>query len=732
MKGILLSLISIIAIVHEALAQQAQPLPDSSMASDSIQYFGEPVLVTATRSEQIIYRVPYALDLIAQRDLQRAEAGLSLDEALRALPGVTVNNRYNLSQGDRTTIRGIGSRTPFGVRGIKIILDGIPLTMPDGQSQLNNLDLGSAGKIEIIRGPSSSLYGNAAGGLINIQTQSAQTIPIWMQPQFIAGSNGLQKWQAKFSGTIGKQAYFVNVNKLLVDGHREHAAASSVSLNAIGRREMSKRFSLTAVLNYFDAPYLLNPGSLSKAEGETSPTRTRSFIKQQGAGKKVEQGQAGLTFKYGASEADQFEATLYGLSRSLLNPIPGRIIELDRTAGGMRAVFNKRFTFGRSLLRWTIGADYEAQYDVRVEFQNRGIPPEQTGVIDADEIFSALQYGPVLLDQKEQVIGAGPFSELQWELGQDWAMTLGARYDRYQLKVGDHFVADSADDSGTRNMDQLSPMLGLAYHPHPVLTTYMNYSTAFQTPTTTELSNRPTGEGGFNPDLNPESMRSFEVGLKGSWPQMRLDYDFALYRFDIEDMLISYQIPDTASEEVFFRNAGKARNQGVEVKFHWMPSHGLRASFAYTFMNFRFDDFLVETSSGNAPGFVQLAGKKVPGVVPHRFFAGMIYEHGSGAYAEINWQQVGQYFTSDFNGPPPGSSKPLRDFINAAYQVTDLRVGWQGRYKGIGGAIFGGSNNLFDARYNGSIVPNASGDRFFEPAARRSWYAGVNVAFSKD
>ena len=202
MKRTFLSLLLTLAIAHEALAQEAQPLPDSAMASDSIRYFLEPVLVTATRSEQIIYRVPYALDLMAQRDLQRAEVGLSLDEALRALPGVTVNNRYNLSQGDRITIRGIGSRTPFGVRGIKIILDGIPLTMPDGQSQLNNLDLGSAGKIEIIRGPSSSLYGNAAGGLINIQTQSAQTIPIWMQPQFIAGSNGLRKWQAKFSGKI--------------------------------------------------------------------------------------------------------------------------------------------------------------------------------------------------------------------------------------------------------------------------------------------------------------------------------------------------------------------------------------------------------------------------------------------------------------------------------------------------------------------------------------------------
>ncbi len=211
---------------------------------------------------------------------------------------MVVNNRYNLSQGDRITIRGIGSRTPFDVHGIKIILDGIPLTMPDGQSQLNNLDPGSADKIEILRGPSSALYGNAAGGLINIQTESAQTVPIWIQPQFIAGSNDLRKWQAKFSGKIGKQSYLVNVSKLQLDGHREHSAASTSSLNAVGRHEISNHFSLTTLFNYFDAPYLLNPSSLSKTEAANSSSTTRFFIKQQGAGKKIRQGQGGITFKY--------------------------------------------------------------------------------------------------------------------------------------------------------------------------------------------------------------------------------------------------------------------------------------------------------------------------------------------------------------------------------------------------------------------------------------------------
>lgn len=708
-----------------APAQVSAQTPNPSVPPDSVVYRLKPVVVTATRSERLITRVPYALGLVGQRDLQRAEIGLSLDEGLRSLPGVMVNNRYNLSQGDRITIRGVGSRTPFGVRGIKIILDRVPLTMPDGQSQLNNLDLGSAGRVEVVRGPSSSLYGNAAGGLINIQSESAPATPIQVQPQFIAGSYELQKWQAKISGEVGKQSYLVNANKLEQAGHREHSNASSVSVNAIGRHDFSTHSSLAAVLNYYDAPYLLNPSSLSREEAETAPTTTREVIKQQGAGKRIDQGQVGLTLSHGTGEANQYEATAYGFTRALFNPIPGRVIDLDRDGGGVRAVFNKLFAFDGSLLRWTIGADGEMQDDARVEFENLGIPDEQVGTLAPEDVLDAVRRGPVLLQQNEQVIGVGPFTELQWEPGRQWVATAGARYDRYWLEVQDEFLADGADDSGTRNMDQLSPMVGLLYQPYSILTTYVNYSTAFQIPTTTELSNRPSGEGGFNPDLNPETTRSIEAGAKGVWQEGHIDYDLALFHVDIDDMLISYQLE--GSEEVFFRNAGKASNRGIEAELRWMPLTGLQGSVAYTFMDFRFEDFMLETDSGP----MQLADNNVPGVAPHHFFAGVTYEHDSGGYAEVNWQYVGEYFANDFNGPPPSSVKPARDFVNDAYDITDVRVGWEGRYKGIRGEIFGGINNLFDVRYSASIVPNAAGDRFFEPAPGRSWYAGVNVGVSK-
>ncbi len=711
-------LIFSVNVITNALAQGFLRVPDST------KYELAPVVVTATRSERPLDRVPYAISVIAQKEIQRGEIGLSLDEALRSVPGVVVNNRFNLSQGDRLMIRGLGSRAPFGVRGVKIILDGIPLTMPDGQSQLNNLDLGSAGKIEILRGPSSSLYGNAAGGIIDIQTEINANRSLQIQPQFIAGSYGLRKGQGKISGRLGPQTFFINVSHLQLEGFRENSAAQSTAINAVGHRDLSKHLKLAAVFNYFDAPYLLNPSSLAKADAEKAPGLTRAFVKQQGASKSTRQGQGGVTLKY-LGENSHLESTIYGLSRTLDNPIPGRIIELDRTSGGFRAVYEKRRPFGSI----KFGADYEQQKDRRAEFENLGLPNNLVGVAKSKDIPALVRYGARLLEQKESVNGIGAFAELALTPHPRWVLTLGERYDRYDFEVTDRFLLDGVDDSGTRRMEKFSPMIGLNYRAHPFLSFYGNVATAFQTPTTTELSNRPTGEGGIHPTLQSERIISYELGLKGAWPKMRCHCDITLYSFRIKDMLIPYQIAGRASEEIFYRNAGEARNKGVEAKIEWSPLRRLRMISAYSWMDFVFQDFLVETTTGNAVMPVQLAGKEIPGIPPQRIFTSLVYEHQRGAFAEINWQWNARFFTNDFNGPVGVVDKPASDFVNNAYHLVDLRLGWQRQFKIVRGEIFAGINNVFAERYSGSIVPNAAVERFFEPAAKRTWYAGGSILF---
>ena len=709
--------------------QPAHAWPQSSPDTTdvSVDHVLEPIEVTATRYIREILDIPYAVDRVDRDEIQRAEPGLSLEESVRGLPGIIVNNRNNVSQGDRISIRGLGSRASFGVRGVKLVLDGIPLTMADGQSQLNNLDLTSAGQIEVLRGPSSSLYGNAAGGVIQIRTESAPDSSREVTPRFIVGSHGLRRIQVKVAGSAGDNQFLINFNTLRIDGFRDHAFARSTGINVVGKRAINEAWKLTNVINLFNAPYQFNPSSLDKSAANSNPASARAFVQRQGASKRVKQIQGGVSLRY-ETDGKQGEVTVFGMGRSLFNPIPGRIIDLDRRGAGARGVYSHRTQVGTGSLRLTAGLDLEIQRDERREYGNAGIPGELVGTLDDGRVFDELSLGDLRLDQEESVDGIGPFVEFEWAPRPDISITAGGRYDRFRFEATDRFLTDRTNDSGTRNMAQFSPQLGVVFRPAPLAAFYGSFSTAFQTPTTSELSNRPTEAGGFNPGLEPEQLRGFEAGVKGFVQDAGMAYDAALFAYGISNMLLPFQIDNPETDEIYFRNAGKTRNRGIELKLTWSPVSALDLALAYTGMRFEFDDFELEQEvDGNTRAY-QLSGNEVPGVPPHHLFAGFTYTHpGNGAFVELNAQWTAEYFANDFNGPAPGSGKPESDFVNDGYGLVDVRAGITYQGATIGGVLFAGVNNLFDTRYNGSIVPNAFGDRFFEPAAGRTWYVGFGL-----
>lgn len=702
-----------------------QTTPDTTEAA--VDYTLEPIEVRATRYVRPVLEIPYAVDVVDRDAIQLAEPGLSLEESVRSLPGIIVHNRNNVSQGDRISIRGLGSRASFGVRGVKVVLDGIPLTMADGQSQLNNLDLTSAGQIEVLRGPSSSLYGNAAGGVIQIRTEGAPDRPLEVTPRFITGSHGLRRMQGKAAGSAGDNRFLVNFNTLWFDGFRDHAYARSTGINVVGKRAINESWNLTTVINFFDAPYQFNPSSLDKTTAETDPASARAFVQRQGASKRVRQTQGGVSLRY-ETAGKQGEVTVFGMGRSLFNPIPGRVIDLDRRGAGLRGVYSHQTGTGTGGIRATVGLDLEIQRDERLEYGNDGVPDDLVGTLDNGRVFDELSLGDPRLDQDESVDGLGPFVEFEWTPRPEVSVTAGGRYDRFRFEATDRFLSDQTDDSGTRNMTQFSPQLGVVFRPAPLTAFYGSFSTAFQTPTTSELSNRPTEAGGFNPGLEPERLRGFEAGVKGFVPEAGMAYDAAVFAYGISNMLLPFQIDNPETDEIYFRNAGKTRNRGIELKLTWSPLSALDLALAYTGMRFEFDDFELEREvDGNTRAY-QLSGNEVPGVPPHHLFAGFTYTApGSGAFVETNAQWTAGYFANDFNGPAPGSGKPESEFVNDGYALVDLRAGIAYNGDVFGGVLFAGVNNLFDTRYNGSIVPNAFGDRFFEPAAGRTWYVGFGL-----
>lgn len=631
-------------------------------------------------------RAPLAVTVVGGEAERAAKPGLSVEEALFGIPGVQVDNRYNYALGERISVRGIGARAQFGVRGVRVLLDGLPATMPDGQTQLNHIDPANVGRAEVIRGPASALYGNASGGVIRLSTLPPPPVPLGSEYRATVGENGELRLGTVAGGTTGPASYRASVTRLEYGGYRQHQSADNTlgGFNlGLHRGDNTLRVAFTAV-NYRGD----NPGALSDSVLRIDRSRAVPNNVTQRAGEKGHQGQLGVTWER-ALPLGSLEVTAYGLSRSLDNPIPVRIIDLDRTAGGGRAVWSAA---AGDALRWTAGAEWEGQRDHRLNHENlKGAA------------------GALLLDQVERVGSLAEFAELSAAAGP--VEVLGAvRYDHFRFSVDDGFItATDPDDSGARTMHAWSPTLGVSLSATPWLAIYGNVGSSFQTPTTTELANQASGAGGFNPDLGPERTRSLEVGAKAR--RGRAWADVAAYRARVDSMLIGFELPSFPGRS-FYRNAGQALTRGWEAGAGYQPVRGLALRAAYTWTDARFERYVA--------GGQDLAGNRVPGIAPHRVEGTVFWSRATGPFAGLDLRREGP--------TPVADNDRAGRFGSPAYTVADLRGGWSElRAGGVRLTPTFGIGNLFDAKYNASVVINAAASRYYEPAPGRTFYAGVDL-----
>ena len=642
--------------------------------------------VSVTRSEQILASVPNAVTLIQQDDIDFAQRKASMDEALRGIPGLLVQNRrnYGLSGGVGLSIR--SPQPKFGLRGIAIVQDGIPITTADGTTEPGSVDLGSVRRIEVIRGPSSVLYGNSAGGVISLFTEIDPSRRLTVRPDIQVGSNGYNRQQIRVDGHNNSGTEFMgSFSRFQTDGWREHSAAEIRQTNAVVRQALSAGTRLSGVFNYYDAPFAENPSMMNEQNALTNPRGTRFIAVKQHWGEGTTQGQYGATLEHSFG-TQMFRATGWGVSRDLFASNPGRIIDLSRKGGGLRS----EYLGMEGTVQWSMGVDVSFQGDTRMESGNITTP--DTGHLR----------GSLLVQQLEEVLSAGPFAQVSISPHSRVTVTAGVRYDYYNFLATDQKL-DDGDQSGERTMNAASPSVGLTFTATPTLNVFTNYSTAYQTPTTVELSNRPEGEGGFNQLLEPERIRSFEVGLRGLVEPARLQYEVTVYQLRLLDAFVSQE---GADEQTFFANAGESSRNGVELSLNWRPTSRLGARMAYTHQDFTFVKF--GSYSGNFE----------PGVPPNRLFVGVDYAvpFGLRSNASIRW--VDSIFANNANTAS-----------NWSYAVVDLRFGLDRLWGDRSIRPFFGIDNLFNERYNSSVIVNAFGRRYFEPSPGREFYVGFTLGF---
>lgn len=670
-----------------------------------------PPVVTVTRDVgRSPLDLPYGIASLRPDSLAPGQLHVFVDQTLSLLPGVTVANRTNPSQDARISVRGFGARSQFGARSIRILRDGMPLTLPDGQTPIDYLDLEAVDRVEVIRGAAAALYGNAAGGVIDLRSGPPPDAPFAAQLRSWGGGSGLwrrtglRRYTALFGGETGSLTYEGNIGRTQSEGYRAYAQQRLTNAFLHSGAQLGKtQLAFTGM--GLDMPVALNPGALTRAQADSAPEQADALSVLKKARKTVHQVQLGVSARRPIGADGELTGQVYGGTRALYNPQTFAVVRVDRHQQGAGARLTLPWRIDAIENRFSVGADAQWLSDLRKNWANCN------GVTTATATCPSLpvERGAISLDQRERVSSLGPYVRDEVELGR-FRGSAGVRADQVRFDLADHYLGDGRDDSGERTMSAVSPMFGAAWRVSPLHSLYVNTGSAFETPTTTELGNQADGSAGLNRDLKPQFSTTYEAGGKGV-AFGRVQYDASIFDTEVRDELIPFQIPN-GNGRTYYRNSGRTRREGAELELGGdVGPVTLTAAYAYS--HFRFRDFV------NAG--VQFAGKTIPGIPEQQWQAAATW-HIPRAFVVADVQSKSRVFVNDANA----ASAP-------SFTVVDARV--------VGIAAFGkpwlspvvGVQNLFDRQYIGSVAINASGanlaaTKFYEPSPRRTWIVGLSAA----
>jgi len=651
-----------------------------------------PVTVTATRLEINEKRLPAALTVLSGGRIQIGQPQLSMFESLGGVAGLFAQNPDNYTQDLRISIRGFGARAAFGIRGIRLYVDGIPESTPDGQADVDNLDMGAMQRLEVMRGPSSGLFGNAAGGVISLQTDNVAQMPL-AEVQGTVGSYGMRSWRFKMGVQQKKLQMVLVATRNQSEGYRANSRMESTILNLKLRYDFDSLTRLSVLANYGNSPLADDPGGLTLAQVAENRRQAHPNNLRFLAGESVTQGRVGITFEKTMGNHLIF-VRAFGTKRDFANYLAFQAAgagTINRTfaGGSFQYQFSQKFDF--LSYRFRIGMDLESQGDTRRRFDNL------TGV-----------RGKLTFDQLESFKNIASYitQELSYK---KITMLVGLRSDVIRLKATDYFMSDG-DQSGGRNYSRINPTLGLSWEVSPAVNLYSNLGSSFETPTMSELSNNPSGTGGFNLELNPQQALNYEIGAKTYFGQ-RVRADLALFTIEVKDELVPYQITGQAGR-VFFRNAGRSKRQGIEASLNVMLAKGLTLFSNYTYSHFNYLEY--RTSAGKFDGNV------LPGIPKNAAQVELRYFTPSGLFAIAQVRHASQLYADDANAVTANK-----------YSLVNLRLGGQKTWRKFHIEPFVGVNNLLNETYFQNVQINASANRYFEPAQGRFWFGGLKVGLNR-
>ncbi len=667
------------------------------------------VLVSVARSDETAQTTPWALGVQTKAEIGGARSTLGIDEALPNIPGVYVANRYNYAIDQRLSIRGAGARANFGMRGVKVLLDGVPQSLPDGQSQLTNIDLANISRVEVLRGSASSLYGNGAGGVLSFSTDRSAPDPLGASVRITSGSYGMTKLQERTSGRVGGLVGALSWSRTTLDGFRQYDRSDTRQILGSLDYALNATTTLALSVSAADIPKALNPGALTAAEYAVNRDSASAVNIRRGASREVSQQQYAFRVHHSLDDSGEWSAVVFVHRRFVDNalatapPAPagatnGIYSTINRWVTGVRLDGSRTLCDCYGAPRLSGGLDYERSFDIRRNRRSSGGRP----VAVADTL---------LVFQDEVVTAIGAFAQLQWKPVTPMTVSAGVRYDQLTFDVRDHFMADGIDNSASRTMTSPSWHIGATYIVNDALTPYATYSTAFETPTTTELGARTDGLGGFNSALGPQHERTMEGGARGAFGA-RVTYNVSVFHSQADGAIIQFL---ETNGRAFFRNAGRTQNDGIELGLTARAASWLDFSAAWTVSSYTFTDYRVQ----NGATVDTLNGRTQAGVPDHFVRLGM-RAHWQGASIDVDHTLSSAMWADDRN------TQRIEGWGSG---VVNVRASWSGKVHDLHLQPFVAVNNLTSESYVGAVTLNGAGGRTIEPAPLRNFYFGMEIGW---
>ena len=672
------------------------------------------MVVTATPGTVSELDTPAAVSVVSGEDLRHAAPRVNLSENLGSVPGLQIQNRQNYAQDLQLSMRGFGSRSTYGVRGIRMYVDGIPATMPDGQGYTSNFDLNSIDSVEVLRGPFSALYGNASGGVIDVKTETGSQPPK-IEAGTWYGSYGSVRYGLKATGATGDgtQAgdvdYSVSTTRFTTHGYRDHSGARKNLANAKLGVRLDDASKLTLIFNSVDIK-ANDPGGLSRDEWKENP-RQSPRGDQYNTRKSTKQTQAGLRYDRALGENDDISVMAYAGERETvqyqsiprapqLNPThPGGVIDLTRHYQGIDSRWTHRGDLGDVPFSFTTGLNYENLIEKRKGYEN-------FSMVNGAPAYG--EKGSLRRDERNLMWNVDPYLQTSWQLTDKLSLDAGVRYSNIWFDSNDHYVtARNGDDSGEASYHKWLPAGSLKYAVTDAWNVYVSAGRGFETPTINELSYRAGGINGLNLDLKPSTSDTVEIGSKTRIGNGLLTA--ALFQTDTDNEIVT----DTSSGgRTTYKNAGKTRRQGVELGLDQQFGDAWKLKAAWTYLN---ATYRTDVCNGD----VNCNGNRMPGIARNMVYASMGYEPETGWYAGGDVRYMSSIMADDENTAKAPS-----------YTTVGLNTGYKVKKGNWMLDVFGRVDNLFDRDYVGSVIVNEGNGRYYEPAPGRNYGVGAAVTYS--